>query len=50
MNNQQALQLIKALLDDSLKAGVLKSAEQASAILQAFATLQNALKNDSTAN
>lgn len=50
MNNQQALQIIKATIDEALKAGVLKSMEQASAVLQAFSVIQTPQKHDSTTN
>lgn len=50
MNNQQALQMIKATLDEAIKAGVLKNIEQAYAVIQAYGTIEKALKNDSAAN
>jgi hypothetical protein len=51
MNNQNALQTIKQTLDAALKAGVMTNLEHANAVIQAFATIQQALlKNDATAN
>jgi hypothetical protein len=43
MNTQQALQIIKQTIDASLKAGAITTTEHASAIIQAFALIQNTL-------
>lgn len=50
MNKQQALQLIKNILDAAIKSGVIISIEQASAMIQAFSVITQALKDDSTGN
>lgn len=52
MQPTQALNVIKQTLDASIKAGVITNLEHASAILQAYSIIQNALSkpNDTGEN
>ena len=52
MQTTQALNIIKATIDASIKAGVIQNIEQASAILQAYTVIQNTISkpNDTGAN
>ena len=43
MNKDQALQVIKTLLDQAIKAGVINNLSEAQMIIQAFVTIQNEL-------
>jgi hypothetical protein len=52
MQTTQALNIIKALIDASISKGVVLNMEQASALIQAYTVLQNAISkpNDTGAN
>lgn len=44
MNKEQAIQVIKQLLDQAIKAGVITNLNEAQIIIQAFITIQDELK------
>lgn len=48
MQKEQALQIIKAVLDEAVKKGLLMNLEQCNQLLQAYAIIQNLSKNDNT--
>jgi hypothetical protein len=52
MQTTQALTIIKAVLDEAVKKGLLLNLEQCNQVLQAYSTIQNATikQNDTGAN
>jgi hypothetical protein len=52
MQNTQAIQIIKAVLDEAVKKGLLLNLEQCNQVLQAYTVIQNTISkpNDTGAN
>jgi len=46
MENQKALELIKALIDESIKKGVLQNIDTAVQVAEAFNTIVKAIQNN----
>ena len=46
MQKEQAIQIIKAVLDEAVKKGLLMNLEQCNQVLQAYTVIQNLSKND----
>lgn len=48
METQKALELLKALIDESIKKGVLLNIDTAVQVAEAFTTIVNAVKNNAS--